>query len=80
MDDKMKMARFPALPNFGAAIAESGRISPRELMRRKLMRKMITRPAAQRGDGVRKIKLPDGTKDEARQMPDMLFVRSELDR
>jgi hypothetical protein len=43
MDDKLKMARFPGTPSYGAAIAESGRISPRELMRRKMMRKMIAR-------------------------------------
>ena len=43
MDDKMKMARFPGTPNLGMAVAEGGRISPRELMRRKLMRKMIAR-------------------------------------
>lgn len=43
MDDKMKMARFPGTPSFGMAMAESGRVSPRELMRRKLMRKMIAR-------------------------------------
>jgi hypothetical protein len=43
MDDKMKMARFPGTPNYGMAVAESGRISPREFMRRKLMRKMIAR-------------------------------------
>jgi hypothetical protein len=43
MEDKLKMARFPGTPSFGPAIVESGRISPRELMRRKLMRKMIAR-------------------------------------
>jgi len=43
MDDKMKLARFPGTPSFGPAIAESGRLSARELMRRKLMRKMIAR-------------------------------------
>jgi len=43
MDDKMKLARFPGTPSFGGAIGESGRLSPRELMRRKLMRKMIAR-------------------------------------
>lgn len=43
MDDKMKMARFPGTPSYGAAVTESGRISPRELMRRKMMRKMIAR-------------------------------------
>jgi hypothetical protein len=43
MDDKLKMARFPGTPSFGAAMADGGRISPRELMRRKLMRKMIAR-------------------------------------
>jgi hypothetical protein len=43
MDDKLKMARFPGTPSFSPAIAESGRVSPRELMRRKLMRKMIAR-------------------------------------
>jgi hypothetical protein len=41
MDDKLKMARFPGTP--AMAVTESGRISPRELMRRKLMRKMIAR-------------------------------------
>jgi hypothetical protein len=43
MDDKMKMARFPGTPSFGMAVVDGGRISPRELMRRKLMRKMIAR-------------------------------------
>jgi hypothetical protein len=43
MEDKMKMARFPGTPSFGMAVTESGRISTRELMRRKLMRKMIAR-------------------------------------
>ena len=43
MDDKSKMARFPGTPSFGMAMSESGRVSPRELMRRKLMRKMIAR-------------------------------------
>lgn len=42
MDDKLKMARFPGTPSLGMA-ATNGRIDPRELMRRKLMRKMIAR-------------------------------------
>jgi hypothetical protein len=43
MDDKLKMARFPGTPSLGMAAANGGRIDPRELMRRKLMRKMIAR-------------------------------------
>jgi hypothetical protein len=43
MEDKLKMARFPGTPSYGMAMAESGRVSPREIMRRKLMRKMIAR-------------------------------------
>ena len=43
MNDKLKMAQFPGAPSYGMAVTESGRISPRELMRRKLMRKMIAR-------------------------------------
>jgi hypothetical protein len=43
MDDKMKMARFPGSPNLGMAFVGGSRIDPRELMRRKLMRKMIAR-------------------------------------
>lgn len=44
MDDKTKMAPFPGSPNLGMAVANGGgRINTRELMRRKLMRKMIAR-------------------------------------
>ncbi len=43
MNDKLKMAHFPGTPSYGMAVSENGRISPRELMRRKLMRKMIAR-------------------------------------
>jgi len=43
MNDKLKMAHFPGTPSYGMAVSATGRISPRELMRRKLMRKMIAR-------------------------------------
>lgn len=43
MDDKMKMARFPGTPSFGTAVADGGRVNVREIMRRKLMRKMVAR-------------------------------------
>lgn len=43
MTDKMKLARFPGSPSLGMAVVDGSRIDPRELMRRKLMRKMIAR-------------------------------------
>lgn len=43
MTDKMKLARFPGSPSLGMAVADGGRVDAREIMRRKLMRKMIAR-------------------------------------
>ena len=43
MDDRMKIARFPGSPNLGMAMADGARVDVRELMRRKLMRKMMAR-------------------------------------
>jgi hypothetical protein len=44
MDDKLKMARYSGMPNLGMAVAAGGaRVNARELMRRKLARKMISR-------------------------------------
>jgi hypothetical protein len=44
MDDKSKMNRALGMPNLGMAIAPGGnRVNVRELMRRKMMRKMISR-------------------------------------
>jgi hypothetical protein len=44
MDDKMKLTRHAGLPNLGMSVVlGAGRINARELMRRKVMRKMIAR-------------------------------------
>lgn len=43
MNDKMKPAHFPGTPSLGMAVATGSRVDTRELMRRKLMRKMIAR-------------------------------------
>jgi hypothetical protein len=44
MDDKMKTTRFAGSPNLGMAVVlGAGRVNTRELMRRKLMRKMMAR-------------------------------------
>ena len=44
MNDKSKTNRALGMPNLGMAIVSGGtRIDVRELMRRKLMRKMISR-------------------------------------
>jgi hypothetical protein len=44
MDDKMKATRFVGSSSLGMAVVlGSGRINTREIMRRKLMRKMTAR-------------------------------------
>jgi hypothetical protein len=44
MDDKMKTTRHAGLPTLGMSVVlGAGRINARELMRRKMMRKMIAR-------------------------------------
>ncbi len=44
MDDKMKSLRFAGSPNLGMAVVlGAGRVNTRELMRRKMMRKMAAR-------------------------------------
>ena len=44
MDDKMKSTRFVGSTNLGMAVVlGAGRINTRELMRRKMMRKMVAR-------------------------------------
>jgi hypothetical protein len=44
MDDKMKSTRHAGMPNLGMSVVlGAGRINARELMRRKVMRKMIAR-------------------------------------
>jgi hypothetical protein len=43
MDEKSKSTRVPGPPNLGMAVVNGGRINARDLMHRKLMRKMIAR-------------------------------------
>lgn len=44
MDDKMKTQRVIGSPSLGMALTPgAGRVNARELMRRKMMRKMIAR-------------------------------------
>jgi len=44
MDDKMKTTRVTGSSHLGmAVVAGAGRINARELMRRKMMRKMVAR-------------------------------------
>lgn len=44
MDDKMKASRHAGMPTIGMSVViGAGRINARELMRRKMMRKMIAR-------------------------------------
>jgi len=42
MDDK-RLTRSPVLPNLGMAVGNGGRVNARDLVRRKLMRKMVAR-------------------------------------